>query len=134
MQVNLNCNCPKPQFGMAIHTNNRVNEVIKKRINNDINKLHKLEDIFEKASKNKTVDINLMLNPDGNTLSANIYTLNEKAGFFKQQSENFFTRHFGGGIVGFIEKCSKIADEAEPKVLKEVEIAEAFENSKLFNS
>ena len=133
MQVNLNCNCPKPQFGMAIRTNKYVNEVIKTRLNGNISKLDKLEKIFAEAEKNKAIDIYLMKNPDRNTISANIYSTNDRVNFFKQMSENFFTKHFGGGIVGFIEKCSKIADKAEPKVLKEIQIADALENSKIFN-
>lgn len=133
MQANLNCNCPKPQFGMAIHSNDAVNAIIKKRINKDLDKLTRLEDIFQDASRNEVVDVCLHANPDNASISANIYAINQKSQFCKQITENFFTKHFGGGIVGFIEKASRIADDAAPQICKEIQVAERFENSKIFN-
>lgn len=131
MQVNLNCNSPKPQFGMAIHSNEAVNQIIKKRIKT-ISQIKDLEKIFENSTKNDLVDVNLLANPDRKSISANIYATNKKSNFYKQMSENFFTKHFGGGVVGFIKKCSCIANEAHSKVWKDIQFADALENNKLF--
>lgn len=129
MQVNLNCNCTKPQqnFGMAIHSNNVVNDIIKSRIKNK-KQLNKLEQIFDNAKKNNKVDVNLMANSDGRTLSANIYSRIEDVRMFKSLSENIVSQMFGGGVVGFIEKCSKIADKAAVKV----GLAKEIRDSKIF--
>ena len=116
MQVNLNCNCPKPQqsFGMAIHSTPSVNKIIKSRVKN-VKQLKRIEDIFEKAKRNKLVDVSLFPNPDGKTICANIYSTNTKINLFKSRSENFITKLFGGDIEGFIRGCSKTADKMEVK-------------------
>lgn len=130
MQVNLNCNCPKTQqsFGMAIHSNEVVNSIIKSRIKT-LAELEKLNKVIDKAQKNKYVDVTLMANTDEKTIVANIYSKKSVVDFFKQKKETFFSRVFVGGIVGFIEKCSDIADKAAIKIGKSEEIA----NSEVFN-
>lgn len=130
MQVNLNCNCPKPQqsFGMAVHSNDAVNKIIQKRIKNST-KLEKLGQIIDNAKNNNVVDVSLFANPDGKTICANIYSLNPNSEFFKQINENIFTRTLGGGIVGFIDKSTKIAKKAALKILE----AEKIANNDIFN-
>lgn len=128
MHANMNCNRPKTQSFGAIHSKDVVNEIIKKRIKNP-NKFKKLDQIVDKAKNNKVVNVTLLANPDGKSICANIYSTSNTTNFFKLLSENFFTKNFGGGIVGFIEKCSNIADKAAIKVQKNVDMA----NSDVFN-
>ncbi len=116
MQVNLNSKASnKPYFGMAIHSNENVNKLIKLRIKNNV-ELEKLKKIIDKQSNNKLVDITLLT--DGKRICANVYTLeqNEQTHRFnKQFNENFLTKIFGG-TVGFIEKVANYADNAATKI------------------
>lgn len=122
MHVNMDCNRPKAQSFGAIHSNDVVNKIIKGRIKNYA-ELKKLNKIIERANENNLVDINLLAHND-NTICANIFAKDRDISeFFTQRSENFFTKTFGGGIVGFIEKCSNIADKAAIKVQKAKDIA-----------
>lgn len=116
MQLNFNPQQNNQQFG-AIHSNETVNKIIQSRIKNRA-QLKELTNIVEQAKNNNAVDVNLFANPDGKTISANIYSTLGDIAFHKSKSENFFTKVFGGGIVGFIKKCSKIADEAAVKISK----------------
>lgn len=127
MQVNFNPQQNNQNFG-AIHSNEVVNKIIKSRIKKPA-QLEKLDRVISEANKNTLADVTLMANPDGKTISANIYSTRQGIEFFKQRSENFFSQVFGGGIVGFIEKCSKIADKGAKKIQQSEQIA----NSEIFN-
>lgn len=126
MQVNFNPQQNNQNFG-TIHSNEVVNKIIKSRLKNS-SQLEKLDQIFHDSRRNKLVDVSLLANPDGRTICANIYSTSHDGNFFKSRTENFFTQIFGGGIVGFIEKCSKIADKNAEKVSQ----AEKIANAKLF--
>ena len=120
MKTNLNCNCPKPQFGMAIHySNNSVQRVIKSRIKS-LNDIDKLNDILKKQKENLKVDISLFANEKTGKLSADVYTTNyTMSNFYKSYSENFFNRLFNNSPVKFIEKMANIADKQESKIKNE---------------
>lgn len=117
MQVN-NVNSYQQNFGMAIHANENVINVLKSRVKTN-KELSKLNSIVANANSQNTVDINLMLNPDGKTLSANVFTPKssniEELNYFRQYSENWFTK-LSGGVVGFIEKVTNKADKAAKKI------------------
>ncbi len=127
MHINVNCNQPKAQSFGAIHSSDTVNKIIKSRIKTYA-EFEKLDQIVEKAKDNNLVDINLLPCMD-DTICANIFAKDDVSSFFTRRSENFFTKTFGGGIVGFIEKCSNIADKAAIKVQKAKDIAD----SEVFN-
>lgn len=127
MQVNFNPQQNQQQFGMAIHSNDIVNKIIKNRIKNPSN-LERLNNVIDKAAKNDKVDLTLLANRDGKTISANIYSTDDTGKVFINRSENWFSKTFGGGIVGFIEKCSNIADKAALKVKQ----AEKISNNDVF--
>ena len=106
MQVNFNPQQNNQQFGMAIHSNEVVNKIIKNRIKTP-EQLERLSSIIDKAAENTTLDIHLYVNPDEKTIGANISSASDfGTRFHRCLSENWFSRTFGGGIVGFIEKCS----------------------------
>ena len=129
MQVNFNPQQNNQQFGMAIHSNEVVNKIIKNRIKTP-EQLERLSSIIDKAAENTTLDIHLYVNPDEKTIGANISSASDfGTRFHRCLSENWFSRTFGGGIVGFIEKCSKIADKNAPKIKQLEDIA----NSYVFN-
>lgn len=114
-------------FGMAIHSNEAVNKIIKNRIKNRT-QLKELENIVEQAKHNNVVDIKLFPNPDSKTISAKIYSIgsiNTDQHFSQTKSEGFLTKVFGGDIVKFIKKCSKIADKSAVKVMKAKDIAKS---------
>lgn len=117
MQVNLSCNCPKPQFGMAIRTNQNVNKVLSSRIKN-ADEVRMLQEAFELAAKNKTVDINLMVQPDGKSLTANVFSP-DSPHYFSQHSENWYTK-LVKGPVGFIEDLVFKAEKAATKVQEQM--------------
>lgn len=116
MIVNLNCKKSNNQyFGMAIHSNDNVNRLIKSRIKNNV-ELEKLKKIIDKQANNKFVDITLLT--DGKNLCANVYPTeqNEQTHRLnKQFNENFITKIFGG-TVGFMEKVANYADKAAAKI------------------
>lgn len=129
MQVNINPQRNSQSFG-TIYSNEHVNKIIKNRVN--LKQLKELQNIFDKSSENKLVNVTLFANPNNNSISANIYSTVEESRFFKSRSENFFTKNFGGGIVGFIKKCAQIADKAEQKISNDLQIANTIKNDKLF--
>lgn len=98
-------------FGMAIHSNESVNKALKARIKTKP-QIEKLNQLIEQANKNDKVDINLLIMPDGKTITANVYSLKNDVGyeFFKNYTENAFTKLFKGPV-GFIEKLVTIADK-----------------------
>ena len=106
MQVNLNNQANKPQFGMAIHSNANVNKLLKAKIKNAA-ELDKLNKIIEQQNKNDLVDITLL--SDDKYLTANVYprdiTNEEFQNLGRQFTENGFTRMFGG-VVGFLKKAA----------------------------
>ena len=116
MQVNLNGKTSNnPYFGMAIHSNENVNKLIKSRIKNNT-ELQKLKQIIDRQADNHLVDITLLT--DGKSLCANVYPtkyLEETQNINKQFNENFITKIFGGTI-GFIEKAANYADKAAAKI------------------
>ena len=122
MKTNLNCNCPKPQFGMAIHVgDNNVKSVLKSRVKS-LKDVEKINDIFQKQKGNSKVDISLFANEKTGKLSANVYAKEySDTGFYKNYSENFFSILFRSPVK-FIEKLAKVADKEEAKILKKEEI------------
>ena len=79
-----------------------------------------LNEIIESQAKNKKVDITLLPNPDGKTISANVYNTAENNAdgyFFRQASENGFTRLLDGPL-GFLKRVARIADKHEEKLAK----------------
>lgn len=121
MQVNLNCNSPKPQFGMSMNSNEVVNKALSKRIK-DVRDANRLAKAFEKAKENDLVDINLMIQPDGKSLSANIFSPSSNY-YFSQHSENWFTK-LTKGPIGFVEDMVIKAEKAAQKVQKQKTIEE----------
>ena len=112
MQVNLNNKrINTTNFGMAIHSNESVNKALKARIKTKP-QIEKLNQLIEQANKNDKVDINLLIMPDGKTITANVYSLKNDVGyeFFKNYTENAFTKLFKGPV-GFIEKLVTVADK-----------------------
>ncbi len=125
MNTNLNCNCPKPQFGMAIHLgDNNVRRVINSRVKS-LKDIEKLNDIFKKQKENSKIDIRLFADDDTGKLRANAYLRTPDAlnDFYKYYSENFFSRLFNCSPVKFIKKLAKVADKEEARILKKEEIA-----------
>ena len=123
MKTNLNCNCPKPQFGMAIHVgDNNVERVLKSGVKS-LKDVEKINDIFKKQNQNSKIDIRLFANDKTGKLSANVYANDYSVnGFYRSYSENFFSRLFRGPVK-FIEKLAKVANKEEAKILKKEEIA-----------
>ncbi len=125
MQTNLNCNCPKPQFGMAIHLgDNNVKRVLKSRIKS-LKDVEIINDIFKKQEKNSKVDIRLFADKEtGELLSANVYLRTPDAlnDFHKYYSENIFSWLFNSSPVKFIKKLAKVADKEEARIIKKEEI------------
>ncbi len=124
MKANLNCNCPKTQFGMAIHTNENVQRVLKSRVKS-LKDVEKLNDIFKKQKENSKIDIMLFADEKTGKLSANVYLRKPDAqdDFYKRYSEDFLSRLFNSSPVKFIKKLAKVADKEEAKILKKEEIA-----------
>lgn len=122
MQVNLNNQANKPQFGMAIHSNANVNKLLKAKIKNAA-ELDKLNKIIEQQNKNDLVDITLL--SDDKYLTANVYprdiTNEEFQNLGRQFTENAFTRMFGG-VVGFIKKAADYADITAGKIAKKTSL------------
>ena len=125
MKTNLNCNCPKPQFGMAIHVgDNNVQSVLKSRVKS-LKDVEKINDIFKKQKGNSKVDIRLFADKEtGELLSANVYMRTPDAlnDFHKHYSENFFSWLFNRSPVKFIKKLANVADKQESKIIKKEEI------------
>lgn len=119
MQINLNTQTlNKPNFGMAIHSNDIVNSAIQSRIKN-LKELDKLSKIIDQQAKNDKVDINLFVMPDGKSLSANVFSKDtENSYWIRQFSENIFSKLFGGPVE-FIERLAKTADKQAAKLKKE---------------
>ncbi len=123
MQVNLNCNSPKPQFGMAIHFNEGVGKMLEKRIKT-ISDAEKLHNIFEKQKSNSKVDITLF--EYNGLLSANVHSKeNTKIEdfFCEKYNENMFNIIFQSPT-SFIKRMAKIADKKEAKLKEKEVIAE----------
>lgn len=121
MQVNVNAKAQNKQnFGMAIHSNPNVNRVLKSRIKK-VEDLERLNRIIEEQAKNDKIDITLLVMPDGKSLNANVYSVDESTfgkNYFAQYTENAFTKLFQGPV-GFIEKVAKVANK-QAKKLKEI--------------
>ncbi len=118
MQVNLNNNVNKPQFGMAIKSNENVSRLLKSKIKTSA-QVDKLNKIIDSQNENDFVDITLF--SDGKYLSANVYPVGRAAQEFqhlgKQFTENAFTRMFGG-VVGFLKKAADYADKTASQIAK----------------
>lgn len=115
--MQINNQTPNQNFGMAIHSNLNVNNVLKARIKSAA-ALEKLNKIAERQAQNDKVDITLFLNPDGRSLSANVYDASGKAGtFFKSYTENPLISLFKSPV-GFINKLSNVADKQADKIRK----------------
>ena len=128
MQVNLNCNSPKPQFGMAIHSNEEVNKAIARRVKN-MKAAERIENAFARAKKNDLVDITLGVLSDGESIGANIFTrdLGNETSYFSQHRENAFTK-LTKGVVGFIEGLVVRAETVAQKVKKQMAIEDRLKN------
>lgn len=116
MQVNFNPQQNRQNFGMAIHSNEVVDKLLMSRIKSKA-VLNQLSDIVMTQADNKLVDITLFVQPNGKSLSANVYSNDPKNSFCKSYTENFFSNLFGGPL-GFIEKLSKIAKKEADKLAK----------------
>ena len=132
MQVNVNAKAQNKQnFGMAIHSNPNVNRVLKSRIKK-VEDLERLNRIIGEQAKNEKIDITLLVMPDGKSLNAYVYSVKkyntDKYEFFKNYTENIFTKLFKGPV-GFIEKLAKIADKQAGRI-NQIE-AERYED--IFN-
>ncbi len=127
MQLNFNSQQNNQNF-CAFHSCYEVNEIIKCRIKNKT-ELKRLEQIITKAQDNDKADVSLYSIYDDDSITAHIYSKVSGILFYKVIDENIFTRLFGGGIVGFIKRCSKIADKAAVKI----RLAEEIANSKVFD-
>lgn len=122
MQVSFNPQQNNQQFGMAMHSNDVVNRGISKRVKN-IKAADRIAKAFERAKENDVVDINLMIQPDGKSISANICSRYDIEHYFSQHSENWFTKLFKGPE-GFIEDLVVKAEKAAQKVQKQKAIEE----------
>ena len=96
-------------FG-ALYLNGNTRKVISSRVNQNALKMEMLNRLTEKASKNKKVNVDLMVNPDGKTLSAKLYTTSNTIRYLESRKENFFSKHFQGGVLGFIKRCIRKAE------------------------
>lgn len=114
MQVNFNPQQNKQNFGMAIHSNENVNKVLMSKIKSET-ALKELSDIVKTQALNKLVDINLLVNPGGKSISANVVSNDKKNYFCKSYSENFLS-DLTGGSLGFIKKLAKVADKEAAKL------------------
>ena len=102
-------------FG-TLHLNDTAN-VIKKRINKDPKKVKILNDLIKRASSNKKVNIELTTTPNGENISAELYTTSKTIKYFETKSENFFSKYFQGGILGFIKRCVERAELKRDKII-----------------
>ena len=125
--MNITSNHNQPNFGMAFHIHDGVSDIIKKRVKYP-GDIRKLSEIINKQKTNDIVDIRLHTNLDNKTISAVVYdTRYSSESFTKHYSENIFTRMFGGGIVGFLEKLGKIADEQAVIIKDEIKMQKAID-------
>lgn len=123
MQVNFNPQQNNQGFGMAIHSNEFVDKILKKRIKKP-SEAERLYDVLHLQDFNDKVDITLFANKN-NTLSANIHSKeNAKIEdfFCKSYSENIFNKLFQSPV-DFIETLAHIADKKAAKIKKQEEIA-----------
>lgn len=100
MQVNLNCNTPKPQFGMSMLITKEAKELLRARKmpDADIDRLGKLKDVFEKKAVSVTIDERA-----GNLIGC-VWLQGKHSSAY---TEGFFSRLFKSPIK-FIEKvCNK---------------------------
>lgn len=104
MKVSHISNNNSQNFG-ALYFNDGVGKIIKARVNNDPKKFEMLDKLVEKAAKNKKVNVDLIVNPDGKTLSAKLHTTSDTIRYFETEKESFFSRHFQGGVLGFLKRC-----------------------------
>lgn len=125
MQVSFNPQQNHQQFGMAMHSNEVINRAIGTRVKN-IKAADRVTKAFERAKGNDVVDINLMIQPDGKSISANIFSRDGNY-YFSQHSENWFTKLFKGPE-GFIEDLVVKAEKAAQKVQKQKAIEEKLNN------
>lgn len=107
-------------FGMAIHSNDLVNKALKYRIKS-AKDLERLDKAIELANRQNEVNINLLIQPDECSISANVYV--DKLGWenelsSKSYSENMFTKVFEGPV-GFIERVVNIADKKARQLIQE---------------
>lgn len=105
MQVNLDCNTPKPQFGMAMKITPNAKEILRARNMSDahIEKLGKLIDKFEKKSVSVTID-------EREGQLTGLVWLEKKHS--SDYTEGFFSRLFRSPIK-FIEKVCNKAEKVD---------------------
>lgn len=104
-------------FGMAIYTNNNVNELLKSRIKN----FSKLNKLIEREAHNDKFDVILHVPPNEKSLSAIIVNSDANNGhlplFCTSISENKFTKLFLGPV-GFIKKAADLARKKQMEMIK----------------
>lgn len=122
MQVSFNPKQNNQQFGMSMYSNEAVNKALSNRIKNT-NVVERLENAFERAKENNLVDVHLLIQPDGKSISANICSRDDIKYHFSQHSENWFTK-LTKGPVGFIEDLVVKAEKAAQKVQQKKAIEE----------
>lgn len=107
-------------FGMAIHSNINVNQALKARVKT-AEGIKRLDKAIELANRQHEVNINLLIQPDGRSISANVFTdkpdLKDQL-FSRSYSENMFTKLFEGPV-GFIERVVNIADKKAKQLIQE---------------
>jgi hypothetical protein len=115
MQVNLNCNCPKPnpRFGMAIHTNELVNKELTSRIHT-LHTRDELSALVTDANKLKNIDI--VLFTDKKRLSANVFSTNPNDNNLYRYSESSFEKMLFGPL-HFLKRVVKNASKKEQKII-----------------
>ena len=113
----LSLNNSSPNFGMAIHSSPKVNNLLKSRITKTSD-VYKLNKIIDAQKNNRKVDITLFAQPDG-SLSANVYSRVNVGNkfFFKNYKENALSRFFCGPV-GFINKLGRAADKMADSIAK----------------
>ena len=84
----------------------------------DGNTLECVRQLHYSPKNENSIDITLFVNPDGRSLSANVYDASGKAGtFFKSYTENPLISLFKSPV-GFINKLSNVADKQADKIRK----------------
>ena len=115
MKVSQISNNNSQSFG-ALRFNDGVGKIIKTRVGNDAKSFEMLDKLIEQASKNKKVNIDLTATPDAKTPSAKLHTTSDTIRYFETEKESFFSRHFQGGVLGFLKRCINKAEIDAEKI------------------
>ena len=119
MRINQVSNNNNQQSFGQLHVDGFVKNLISKRLNNSPEQLKILDELIERASKNKKVDIFLFeKNRKGTELTAIFKTTSDTIKYGEHKSENIFTKLFKkGGVLGFIERCVARAEVKAERII-----------------